>query len=222
MSTAPGAAAAPSRGLLLAFALAAIALFVPLFVTGGAGRFDFWWWMALNNVLLVGAALRLDPSFAPALRRDLGQRALRKVALGLASAALLYGVFFAGDHVARAIIPQAGRGIEAIYALREGTSVWRVALLMAVVFGPGEELLWRGLLQRGATHALGRSAGLVAATGLYAAVHLGSGNLMLVLAAAVCGLYWGVLYLWTGSLLINVVSHTVWDLVVFLLLPLRA
>jgi hypothetical protein len=42
---------------------------------------------------------------------------------------------------------------------------------------------------------------------------------MLVLAAAVCGLFWGVLYLRTGSILLVAVSHTLWDIAVFVLFP---
>ena len=44
---------------------------------------------------------------------------------------------------------------------------------------------------------------------------------MLVLAAGVCGLFWGFLYLRTGSLLINLVSHTAWDIAIFLLFPMN-
>ena len=44
---------------------------------------------------------------------------------------------------------------------------------------------------------------------------------MLVLAAAVCGLFWGYLYMRTGSALLVVVSHTVWDIAVFLIVPFR-
>jgi membrane protease YdiL (CAAX protease family) len=44
---------------------------------------------------------------------------------------------------------------------------------------------------------------------------------MLVLAAAVCGLFWGVIYLKTRSVLLVAVSHTLWDLAVFILVPFR-
>jgi hypothetical protein len=42
---------------------------------------------------------------------------------------------------------------------------------------------------------------------------------MLILAAAVCGVFWGWLYLRFRSPLLNVVSHAVWDLLVFVILP---
>jgi membrane protease YdiL (CAAX protease family) len=54
---------------------------------------------------------------------------------------------------------------------------------------------------------------------LYTAVHLAGGNIMLVLAAALCGVFWGWLYLRFRSPLLNIISHTLWDLLVFVVLP---
>lgn len=42
---------------------------------------------------------------------------------------------------------------------------------------------------------------------------------MLILAAGLCGLFWGFLYVQNGSILLNIVSHTVWDVAIFLLFP---
>jgi membrane protease YdiL (CAAX protease family) len=57
---------------------------------------------------------------------------------------------------------------------------------------------------------------------LYTGVHIFTGNFMLVMAAFICGLFWGWMYLKYNSMVINVVSHTVWDIVVFLVLPFNA
>jgi len=51
-------------------------------------------------------------------------------------------------------------------------------------------------------------------------VHLTTGNPLLIGAALVAGLFWGGLYLWQGSILTIVVSHTLWDILVFLIFPL--
>ena len=90
---------------------------------------------------------------------------------------------------------------------------------MALVIGPGEELFWRGFLQRRLQAQAGPGRGLVLATLLYAAVHIASSNPILVLAAFVCGLFWGLLYLRYQSMLLNMLSHLIWDLAIFLLLP---
>jgi hypothetical protein len=90
---------------------------------------------------------------------------------------------------------------------------------MLFLIGPGEELFWRGFLQRRLQKGLGQWRGFILATMIYAFIHVGSGNVMLVLAAGVCGLFWGFLYLRFHSMLLNAISHTLWDVSIFLLLP---
>jgi membrane protease YdiL (CAAX protease family) len=113
-----------------------------------------------------------------------------------------------------------GEGVGAVYALKSGAPALRVGLLLLLIIGPGEELFWRGYLQRTLKNKLGRASALPFAVAVYTAVHIASGNPVLVLAAAACGLFWGVLYQRSGSVLLVAVSHTVWDLAVFLVFPL--
>jgi len=199
--------------------LLAAALFVPLFSLRAIGPFDFWWWMSANLLLLCSLAAGLDRSFGLAIREDFASRRLTKVALGLGSALVLYGVFFVGNILARKIFSFAGDNISAVYDFREGASPWRIALLMTLIIGPGEELFWRGFLQRRLQTQAGPWRGLALATVLYAAVHIASWNPILVLAALVCGLFWGLLYLRYQSMLLNMLSHLLWDVAIFLLLP---
>lgn len=205
--------------LVFVVALAAV-LFTGLFATGGAGAFDFWWWMGTNAVVLLAAGFLLDPTYVPALRDDFRTHPLAKIAGGLASAAVLYGVFWAGNHLLRtAIGAPAGQGIDRVYGFREGATLLRIALTIALLIGPTEEVFWRGLLQRNLAVRFGPVRALGLATALYAGVHLASGNAVLVLAALVCGVFWGWMYLRWKSVLMNVVSHTAWDLLAFLILP---
>jgi membrane protease YdiL (CAAX protease family) len=209
------------RGSALIFAAATAALFVPLFALRRLGPLDFWWWMSLNVALLVALGTALDRGYLPALRDDLRTRRARKIALGVLSAAALYAVFWAGNEISRRLLPFAGPGIESVYGLKSGAPRMQIVLLLALWIGPGEELVWRAWLQRRAVEGLGARRGLLAAAALYALVHAASGNPMLVLAAAVCGLFWGVIYLKTRSVLLVAVSHTLWDLAVFILVPFR-
>ena len=206
-----------NRGWLLA-ALAA-ALFLPLFRWLRLGPLDFWWWMSANQLILLAAAYGTNAAARCALAADLRANVLRKIWLGLLAAALLYGIFWLGNLLARALFSFAAGGIASVYGFKSGTSVVRVGLLIGLLIGPGEELIWRGAIQRALTERLGSVRGLLVATVLYAAVHLSSGNPMLILAALVCGFFWGYLYQRTGSLLLVIISHTAWDLTVFLFLP---
>jgi CAAX protease family protein len=199
-------------------AVAAV-LFIALFRLGRLGPLDFWAWLALNIVVLTGLGLAVDRNYGRRLRGDLAAGLLRKAFLGILSAVALYAVFAAGRAAALTIFPFASTGLERIYALKTGVPFLRVVLLIALLIGPGEEIFWRGFLQENLGARPGRKAGFILASLLYASVHLASGNIMLILAAAACGVFWGWLYMRFRSPVLNAVSHTVWDLLVFVILP---
>ena len=197
---------------------AAAVFFSLLFHFRELGPFDFWWGMGTIIAVLVGTAVFADGSFRRSLREDLEEGVTRKVVLGVLTAVFLYLVFLAGNALSRRVLPFAGGGIEAVYGFKAGVPPWRVGLLLVFMIGPGEELFWRGWLQRSWQERFGPAA-LPLATALYAAVHIASGNPMLVLGAAVCGVYWGFLYRRFHSILLVAVSHTLWDVAVFLVFP---
>ena len=116
---------------------------------------------------------------------------------------------------------RAGDPFEAIYAIRELGNPWLVGAVLLFVTSPGEELFWRGYIQRQAMRRLGQGRGTAVGVLLYGAVHLASGNIMLVMAAWVAGLFWCALYRWRGSLTACIVSHALWTVGVFLLFPIR-
>ncbi len=202
----------------LAGAVAAV-LFIALFRFRRFGPFDFWTWLAVNVVIVVALGFLLDRDYARRLSEDLRSGVFQKALIGVASAAALYAVFAVGRVVALRLFPFAADGIEGVYALKVGAAPLRVALLIGFVIGPGEELFWRGFFQERVGGTTRPGVGFFLTALLYAAVHMASGNIMLVLAAAVCGLFWGWLYLSFRSPLMNVVSHTLWDLAVFVVLP---
>ena len=210
----------PQAAASYALAGCAAVLFVSLFRFRSVGPLDFWWWMGLNIVLLCGLAVALDRSLLAAVGEDARSGGVRKVALGLGAAAVLYGLFFAGRFASVRLLTFAAGNIQGVYGLKAGAAPLRIALLLTFLIGPGEEFFWRGTLQRTWSARFGRVRGFLLATLLYTLVHVASGNVMLVAAAAVGGLFWGFLYLRTGSVLLTAVSHTAWDLLVFILFPL--
>ena len=145
----------------------------------------------------------------------------RSVALGVVSAAVLYGIFAAGNALAPYVVPRASAQVGGIYGLGEGSSRIAIALLLLFVTGPGEEIFWRGFLQERLERRLGRAGGFAAATLVYGGVHVFSGNPMLILAALVAGAYWGLQYLWRRDLTALVVSHSLWSAVIFAVAPIR-
>ena len=193
-----------------------------MFVLHQIGPFDFWWWMSANLAILLTICFIFDWEYLYLLRKDLSERLWKKIGIGLLSAFLLYLLFFAGNYLSRKWFNFAGSGIEGVYSFKGNAAGTRIALLMLLVIGPGEELFWRGYLQRKLSIRTGKWAGLIFALILYTGVHILTGNIMLIMAALICGLFWGWMYLKYNSMVINVVSHTVWDIVVFLVLPFNS
>ena len=214
-----GARPGPGPRLVGAAGTAAAILFIALFRLRHLGPLDFWAWLALNIVIVVGLGFLIDRDYVQRLARDARSGLLRKAGLGIASAAALYAVFAAGRILALRLFPFAAAGIDNVYALKAGVPVLRVVLLIALIIGPGEELFWRGFFQERAGLTTKPAFGFALTAMLYTAVHLASGNIMLVLAAAVCGVFWGWLYMRYRSPVLNMISHTVWDLLVFVAFP---
>ena len=214
--------APPGPRPLAVTAAAALAagLFIALFRFRRLGPLDFWTWLVLSVALITLLAFAVDRGYGQRLLEDLRTGFLRKTVIGVASAAVLYAVFAAGREAAVALFPFAANGIDGVYALRSGAPAVRLILLIGLVIGPGEELFWRGFFQEHAAAGTTRKSGFALTSLLYTSVHLASGNPMLILAAAVCGLFWGWLYLRFRSPFLNVISHTLWDLAVFVVFPL--
>ncbi len=200
----------------------AVLMFSPMFVMRQFGPIDFWWWMTINLSVLLTLALVTDWEYYYLLAKDFSKDVWKKIGIGLLSALFLYLVFFIGNYLSRKWFDFASPGIEGVYSFKGDAAGIRIAILMLLVIGPGEELFWRGYLQRKFSMKTGKWTGMVIALLLYTGVHIFTGNIMLILAAFICGLFWSWMYLRYGSMLINVVSHTTWDIVVFLVLPFSA
>jgi len=179
-----------------------------------AGNF----WVKITATVCVLCAGSFAVAGVPWRRADV---TLRETLVGVAAAAALYGIFWLGDFCAAQLFGFAPRQVEAIYAIRELGNPWRVGAVLLFVTSPGEELFWRGYVLRQAVAAWGKTLGFAAGAGLYGAVHLASGNFMLVMAALVAGLFWCALYRWRGNLTACVVSHALWTVGVFLVFPIR-
>ena len=204
---------------ILIYLLLSLILFVPLFVYRQAGPLDFWWWMSLNLVLLISSALITDPSYVKLIGNDFREKAGKKILIGIVSAVILYLVFLAGNYLVRFIISFASENINDVYGFKGSATDVRIALLMLIVIGPGEELFWRAYLQEKLSLRFGKLNGFLLATFLYAVVHIATGNIVLIMAAMICGIFWGFLYMKYKSVIINMLSHTLWDVTVFIMLP---
>ena len=180
-----------------------------------SGLFNFWIAMTCSAVILCSASFL----FGNRLHREF-HFSYKGVAAGVASALVLWGVFYVGDFLSSLVFDFARPQVDSIYGMKNGTDALLIGLLLLFVIGPSEEIFWRGLVQRGLSPRFGEWKSFAFTTFVYAIVHVWSFNFMLVMAALVCGIFWGLMYKFSRSLLAVVVSHALWDTLVFVVIPI--
>ncbi|WP_462409075.1 lysostaphin resistance A-like protein [Neobacillus sp. Marseille-QA0830] len=139
---------------------------------------------------------------------------------GLISGLLLYFLFWLGIKVMHMIHLPITRDIQHLYRSYAPSIFWEYFALILVA-APGEELFWRGFVQKKLMNFFTPGWGIVIGSVLYTSVHLYSGSILLMLAAFLSGLAWGFLYYWKSSMPLSIVSHIVFDIMIFIILPLN-
>jgi membrane protease YdiL (CAAX protease family) len=132
------------------------------------------------------------------------------VAIGAASGAALYLVFWIGQKLIERIVPPLAVEVKDLYAVRGATGRATMVVVLAVA-ASGEELFFRGLLQA--------RIGFLLALAVYGAVHIWERKIILVLAALAGGAWWGALLSLTGGLVAPLVSHLTWCLMIIVWRP---
>lgn len=202
---------------VVALGLLAAVCWLAIFSPWTAGRVNFWAAMTVASGLLAGSALVCDRGHLAALYHFRP----RHVIIGVGSAAVLYLFFWAGGQLVTRLFASAGPQISRVYASKAQASPLLIGLLLVGWIGPAEEVFWRGFIQHRMAKQWGAQRGWLCAALLYAAVHIWTLNLMLLIAALVCGLFWGAIFVRCRSVWPGLISHAVWDLTIFVLLPLH-
>jgi len=176
---------------------------------------NFWLQMSLSISALVVMSLVYNKGIFKIERLT-----LRHILIGISSAMALYIIFYLGNIISGYLFPFKDSQVLSVYSNRsKGNLIW-IGLLLFFIIGPGEEIYWRGFIQNTLAKKLGETKGYIISVLLYAGVHIITGNVMLVIAALVCGIFWGWIYKKERSLLPVIISHAIWDLTIFVLLPL--
>lgn len=184
--------------------------------------FNFWLMMTFNTLFLGTISFYRGGKI---FQRE--EWNLRNILMGIGAAALLYGIFLAGHHILVwasnniGIIPKRAENLESIYANRETISPTLIAILLFFPIGFGEEVFWRGFVQRFLQQKWGKSLAFIITVLLYTGVHAPTANPVLILAAFICGVFWGAFYCLTKSIVPIVISHMVWDPFIFVIFPIK-
>lgn len=120
-----------------------------------------------------------------------------------------------------ALVPGLEREVEALYAELHAPPGPRAAIPILLLVVLAEELVFRGLLVAIlARWGMKPAATVVVATALYAVPQLAGGEPVLIALALVCGAVWTWQRVISGTIWAPLITHTLWDLIVFVLVPL--
>ena len=205
------------KKLIIAVAVAA-ALWFYMFSPWTHGAPNFWIVMTVSAVTLTTLGLVFTRDRSSLLKIE--KPALQLLG-GIVLAFALWGIFWIGDKLSAMMFDFARPGVDAVYSMKEGIPAWLIALLLMFLIGPAEELFWRGYVQRTLGGKVGPNWAFILTAVIYALVHIWSFNFMLIMAALVAGLVWGFVYrLCPKALPALIVSHAIWDVLVFIVLPI--
>jgi len=184
------------------------------FVSFYLNPFNFWLEMSVSVTILAGFSLYTWNDYD-----QLTEWNGRSMLLGVGSALGLYGIFWVGNFVITRLIPFSEGEIAAVYSNSGSAIMPVIGTLLVVVIGPGEEIFWRGTVQKGLEKKFGGLMGLITGALFYSLVHVWALNLTLLLAALVCGVVWGWMYYVEDNLAPLIVSHSLWSLLIFVIFP---
>lgn len=142
------------------------------------------------------------------------------ITIGTISGLILYLLFWLGVQAFDLLNLPFENSIKKLYRWFAPSLFWQY-LALILVAAPGEELFWRGFVQKRLLRYFGPFGSITIAALLYASVHIYSGTFILMLAAFLSGLMWGLLYQWKKSMPLVIVSHIVFDIMIFIILPLK-
>ncbi|MCU9612289.1 CPBP family intramembrane metalloprotease [Caldibacillus lycopersici] len=139
---------------------------------------------------------------------------------GILSGLLLYGLFWLGNAIINGLnLSYFENQVQSLYKHFSPDLIWHYIVLVLVII-PAEEFFWRGFIQKRFLANTNFWTSILASAILYASVYIFSGYPILIVAALISGIVWGILYAWKRSLPLVVMSHLTFDLMIFLFLPL--
>lgn len=205
--------------LVLSLLVAALLWFI-MFSPWTSPHINFWLCMTASAIVLTCFAFAFGGSKSIGTESDLSGAKTATVLMGILIAASLWGVFWVGDKLSQLLFSFSRAQVNLIYNIKGNVSPTLLALLLLFVIGPSEEIFWRGYVQRTLSKYRSPFVAFLLTTACYTAVHLPSGNFMLIMAALVCGIVWGGLYwLMPQNLKAIIISHALWDAAAFVWLP---
>lgn len=178
-----------------------------------------------NVWVVTGAAAAASLGIAWHLHGERLRELLRPSALRLALGVVLGVAMAAATHLLYrltvGLVPAVSPMVAELYRnIEQDPPGPLLALPVVLVVVLAEECVWRGLLVDALWSRVGAAATLLLATAAYSLPQLAARSLPLVAAALGCGLVWTAIRLWRREILTPLVTHLVWDVLIFVAVPL--
>ena len=200
---------------LVGFFIAAV-LWTVMFSPWTAPHVNFWVMMTCSGLVLTLYSTWAAPGWWKEVRLD-----SVNVLAGAVLAAALWGVFWLGEFFSTLLFDFARPQVDMIYGMKEGENPWILTALMLFIIGPAEEIFWRGYLQQSFSRKWNPDVAFIVTTLMYSLVHISKFNFMLIMAAMVAGIVWGLAYrFFPEKLGAIIISHALWDCAVFIWFPI--
>lgn len=139
---------------------------------------------------------------------------------GILSGILLYALFAIGNGLLSFFPASFTNQVGKLYSFFSLEWIWHYFVLILIII-PGEEIFWRGFIQKRLMRYLKPRSAIFTAAIINSVVFLFSGYPILMLAAFISGLLWGVLYAWKRSMPLLIISHLTFDLLLLIIMPLH-
>lgn len=153
-------------------------------------------------------------------KADVRTSFIKNTLYGILSGIILFIIFWLGNFLIEFFNMPFKKEITGLYKHFSPKSFWHYLTLLLIIV-PGEEIFWRGFIQKRLERKLNIRFAIILSTLLYASVQIYSGYTIHIVAALIGGIFWGFLYSWKKSIRLNVISHIVFDFCLFILFPLR-
>lgn len=137
--------------------------------------------------------------------------------IGVACALLIYAFFWGGFQIVKGF-PGFSQQVNWVYQLRGSTPITSISAALLFPIGPSEELYWRGFIQRHLNTKVSPNRALLLTSALYTMIHVSTFNPSLMLVALIGGLFWGYMFNRLGNLFPVLVSHVLFDELIFVFL----
>lgn len=175
----------------------------------------FWYAMSTSTFLLTLYSLLNQKDKL----KSLFKFEIKYVWIGIIHAVLLYLLSRFGMWLLMYLFDWAAPQIEAIYQTRNQANPYLIGSLLVFLIAPAEEIFWRGFIQDKFIQKYGLKIGTLIGIFLYVFVHIWAFNPLLLLAALVLGVHWSIMYSKFGSIVPGIISHSIWDCLIFVVLP---